>query len=113
MLRQVLPVGIALAVAGATRSQTPGLRIFSPSGANQTQMVDGQGVVVHSWPGTARHPGHDDAHARRWLAAARHAHPGLLTPALVGLHIGFAHLVFDSSLQNVHASNPVPVTLVL
>jgi hypothetical protein len=49
----MLPTAIALVAIEALCGQSPGLRIFSPSGANQTQMVDGQGAIVHTWPGTA------------------------------------------------------------
>ncbi|MFK7740856.1 MAG: aryl-sulfate sulfotransferase [Planctomycetota bacterium] len=47
----------ALAAIGAAGSaslaaqQRPGLRLVSPIGANPTQLLDGQGVVVHTWPG--------------------------------------------------------------
>lgn len=29
----------------------PGLRLFAPVAANEVQLVDGQGTVVHTWPG--------------------------------------------------------------
>jgi hypothetical protein len=48
---QAIPA--AVLAASSICTQTPGLRIFSPTGANQTQLVDTQGTIVHSWPGTA------------------------------------------------------------
>ena len=41
-----------LLIVGASSAQSPGLRLFSPTGVNQTQLVDGQGAIVHAWPGT-------------------------------------------------------------
>ncbi|MFK7740243.1 MAG: aryl-sulfate sulfotransferase [Planctomycetota bacterium] len=35
----------------ALSAQAPGLRLFGPTGPNETQLVDGQGQIVHSWPG--------------------------------------------------------------
>lgn len=32
-------------------AQQPGLRLFAPLGPSETQLVDGQGNQVHSWPG--------------------------------------------------------------
>ena len=40
------------------------------------------------------------------------APPNVIPPALIGLTLDFAHVVFDGSLQVVHASNAVSVELV-
>ena len=43
-----LALGLALPLA----AQEPGLRLFASLGpTGQTQLVDGQGQIVHTWPG--------------------------------------------------------------
>ncbi|MFT4513506.1 MAG: hypothetical protein ACI89X_003605 [Planctomycetota bacterium] len=43
----------ALLLGSPLVAQSPGLRLISPTGLNQTELVDGQGAIVHTWPGTA------------------------------------------------------------
>jgi len=40
-----------LLVASPVLAQSPGLRLFSPTQNNNTQVVDGNGAIVHSWTG--------------------------------------------------------------
>ncbi|HIE71529.1 MAG TPA: hypothetical protein EYP98_15890, partial [Planctomycetes bacterium] len=49
MMKELL---ISLCAATPLLAQSePGLRLFSPILQNEVQIVDGQGTVVHSWPG--------------------------------------------------------------
>jgi len=53
MATPALRVAAALSVlCCAATAQGEGLRLISPTGNNTTQLVDSQGVVVHTWPGT-------------------------------------------------------------
>lgn len=51
MICKLLFVALPLICSHAF-AQSPGLRLFSPTGLNQTQLVDGEGAIVHAWPGT-------------------------------------------------------------
>ncbi|MFN3242811.1 MAG: aryl-sulfate sulfotransferase [Planctomycetota bacterium] len=53
---------ISFVVAMPVVAQSPGLRLFSPTQTNNTQIVDGNGTTVHSWSGfnsTVVHMDHD------------------------------------------------------
>ncbi|MCA8973224.1 MAG: aryl-sulfate sulfotransferase [Planctomycetes bacterium] len=43
---------VILATTAATVAQTPGLRLLAPNDQNAALLVDGQGAIVHSWPGS-------------------------------------------------------------
>ncbi|MCB9879378.1 MAG: aryl-sulfate sulfotransferase [Planctomycetes bacterium] len=51
MLSSRLAGSALLALTASVAAQAPGLRLFAPLGAAETQLVDGQGTVVHTWPG--------------------------------------------------------------
>jgi hypothetical protein len=50
-------------------AQQQGLRIFQPIGAHQTQMVDEQGTIVHTWPGMNNVTSHIGPDGSLWRGA--------------------------------------------
>ena len=56
----VRAIGVALACTCVV-AQGPGLRIFQPVGPHTTQLIDNQGNIVHSWPGTGNLSAHIEA----------------------------------------------------
>lgn len=54
-------IATTILIGSSLPAQAPGLRLFSPLGPNQTQLVDGQGTVVHAWPGLLSVSAHMEA----------------------------------------------------
>ena len=54
-------LALAVVAAPALAQGAPGLRLYSAVAQNEARLVDGQGVVVHSWPGTGNISVHLDA----------------------------------------------------
>ncbi len=44
----------ALTAAVAAQQPAPGFRLFAPFGSTDSHLLDTNGVIVHTWPGTAR-----------------------------------------------------------
>lgn len=78
MHTQTALVTAMLLTSAWTAAQAPGLRLFSPTQANQTQLVDGQGTIVHTWPGTHSSTMHilDDGTLLRAIVGAPGGIPG-------------------------------------
>ena len=75
-MRKILP--LALVAASSLPAQTPGLRLFSPLQGNASQIVDGNGNVVHVWPGTGSIVVHmtKDGDILRGMSVPNNSFPG-------------------------------------
>ncbi|MGK0204705.1 MAG: hypothetical protein ACI9S9_003790, partial [Planctomycetota bacterium] len=91
----------------------PGLRLFAPVAMNEVQLVDGQGTVVHSWPGIDNISVHmmDDGSLLRGVVEPAVGFPGT-TGRLQKLDID-GNLTWDLLVSNAqrlmhHDIEPLP-----
>ena len=68
-------------IGSSLLAQAPGLRLFSPLGPSVTQLIDGQGTIVHTWPDQFTVSAHMEADGTllRGMVA-----PGLTLPGTTG-----------------------------
>ena len=80
-----------MGIGAAIVAQAPGLRLFAPTGPEQIHLVDGQGVIVHTWPGLLNISAHmlDDG------SLLRSSRTGLLTNGATG---SLQQLAFDGTV---------------
>lgn len=100
-------------IGSSVFAQAPGLRLFSPLGPNVTQLIDGQGTVVHTWPDLLTVSAHMEADGTllRGMVA-----PGLTLPGTTGRlqRMGFDGtitwdlIVHDATRWMHHDIEPMP-----
>ncbi|MGK0204192.1 MAG: hypothetical protein ACI89X_002719 [Planctomycetota bacterium] len=113
MLTIRLLAAASVLIGSSVLAQAPGLRLFSPLGLSQTQLIDGQGTIVHTWPDLLTVSAHMEADGTliRGMVA-----PGLTLPGTTGRlqrmnfngTIAWDLIVHDATRWMHHDIEPMP-----
>ena len=106
-------LAIAFTACSLLAQGTPGLRLFAPVALNEVQLVDGQGSIVHSWPGNNNISVHltDDGSLLRGVVEPSVGFPGTtgrLQKLDIDGNITWDFLVSNSQRLMHHDIEPLP-----